>query len=156
MTVAKGWAVNPEPWMAAFDATRECAWKRVHLHSDNRRLVPDKPGVYVMCVTPRDIRLTGKLFENLTTAIYVGKATNLRVRFGQHIRGDRPGLKQAAQTFRRIDFYYTTLHQARLSYVEQCLIDALGPSVNSMNATRTKIGGEIKAHVEDGIPLRRS
>jgi len=59
------------------------------------------------------------------------------------------------QTFRNISFYYALIDTHNLSYVEQCLIDALGPSVNSINATRAKDGGEIKAQLLDGVQLRK-
>lgn len=155
MSVAKGWAIDQRPWLLAHKATQGCTWKRVNLHADNRPLVPDVPGVYVMCVNTRDLHLSGKLFEHLTAAIYVGQATSLRTRFGQHVRGDRPGLKQAIQTFRHISFYFTPLDKSELSSVEQCLIDALGPSVNAINATRAKSGEEIKAQLSQGVPLRK-
>lgn len=109
-----------------------------------------------MCVRTRDLHLSGKLFDNLMSAIYVGQAGNLKARFAQHVRGDRPGLKQALQTFRFVSFYYMVLNDKdQLSYVEQCLIDALGPSVNSINAMRAKQGGEIKARLRDGVSLRK-
>lgn len=153
MTAAKGWAIDPQPWLSVLDATKECTWRRVNLDADNRRLVPEEAGVYVMCVSTKDLHFAGKLFDALTAAIYVGQASNLRARFSQHVRGDRPGLKQAIQTFRRISFYFTTLDRGSLSHVEQSLIDALGPSVNAINATRAQVGGIIKAQLDDGVAL---
>jgi hypothetical protein len=60
------------------------------------------------------------------------------------------------QTFRTISFYYLVLEdKEQLSRVEQCLIDALGPSVNSINAMRARDGGEIKGQLLEGVPLRK-
>lgn len=156
MSLAKGWATDLKSWRRVSESTGSAEWKRVSLHPDNRSLIPSSPGVYVMCVRTRDLHLSGKLFESLMSAIYVGQATNLKVRFAQHVRGDRAGLKQAMQTFRTISFYYIVLKdRQQLSRVEQCLIDALGPSVNSINAMRAREGGEIKAQLLDGVPLRK-
>lgn len=156
MGPAKGWAIDLKPWRRISESLGSAEWKRVTLHSDSRDQVPPSPGVYVMCVRTRDLHLSGKLFDNLMSAIYVGQAGNLKARFAQHVRGDRPGLKQALQTFRFVSFYYMVLNDKdQLSYVEQCLIDALGPSVNSINAMRAKQGGEIKARLRDGVSLRK-
>jgi len=155
MTVPKGWAVNTEAWQAAFHTTQDCTWKRVGLHSDNRQQVPTTPGVYVMCVKPWGQHVSSILFDHLTNAIYVGQATNLRARFNQHVRGDRPGLRHAIETFRTITFYFAAVECDRLSLVEQSLIDALGPSVNAMNVTRVKNGETIRVQLNDPVPLRR-
>ena len=156
MAPAKGWATDLKSWRQVSESTGSAEWKRVTLHEDSRSQVPAKPGVYVMCVRTRDLHLPGKLFQNLMSAIYVGQAGSLKTRFAQHVRGDRPRLKQAMQTFRTISFYYIVLEdKQQLSRVEQCLIDALGPPVNSINVMRAKNGGEIKGHLLDGITLRK-
>jgi len=156
MAPAKGWATDLKSWRQVSESTGSAEWKRVTLHQDSRSQVPAKSGVYVMCVRTRDLHLPGKLFENLMSAIYVGQAGSLKTRFSQHVRGDRPGLRQAMQTFRTISFYYLVLEdKEQLSRVEQCLIDALGPSVNSINAMRARDGGEIKGQLLEGVPLRK-
>ena len=155
MATTKGWAIDQGSWKRVHEITYKTEWKRVSLNADNSSRVPAEAGVYVMCVTTRDLHLSGKLFDKLMSAIYVGQAMNLKTRFAQHVRGDRPGLKEAIQTFRNITFFYTVLDKAHLSYVEQCLIDALGPSVNAINAPRAKQGGDIRAQLLDGVPHRK-
>lgn len=155
MTVARGWAVDTHPWKVLNEAMKGRTWRRVNLHSDYRHRVPEHSGVYVMCVDATHLPVSGTLFDNLCTAVYVGKASSLRVRFGQHLIGDRAGLKQAIETFRRITFYFTSVDRSDLSYVEQSLIDALGPSVNAINASRATTGASIKARLHNGVALGR-
>ena len=154
MNLQKGWNLDLSAWQLLASLLQDLNWKSVPLASDSRQLVPPDPGVYVMCVGLRWLPISGGLFDRLSNAIYVGQSRDLRLRFSQHVHGDRRKVTQALLTFRSIEFHYAVAPLTQLSVIEQALIEALGPSAHERNQTRASLGSAITAKVGDAIALR--
>ena len=139
MSTRKGWSLVESDWKRLSDLAVDRPWHRTYLEKDYQSRVPKVSGVYLMCV---EAPIGGKVFDRLYNSVYVGQAINLRNRFNDHLRG-YGDVVFAKATFRRIDYWYTRAELAELSELEQCLIDALGPSANRGNALRARSGEPI-------------
>ena len=84
--------------------------------------------------------------KKLYNAIYAGQTTNLRQRFQNHVQG-YGNLIQAKNTFRRLDFWFTSVRSAELDEIEQLLLDTLGPTANIIN---------VKARIGEPMPAGRT
>ena len=122
-------------------------WKRTYLEDTYRHVVPTCPGVYLICSSVQDgITASGAsadLYRRLYNALYVGQTTNLRGRFGQHVRGYR-NVSKARTIFRRLDYWYAHVGKTDLDDVEQCFLDVLGPAANDRNVL-ARIGTPVPA-----------
>lgn len=141
--IRSGWALEAEPWEHLSEALAGRPWKRTYLERIYAQSVTTDSGVYVICASLQHLRVTGRLMDHLYSAVYVGQALDLRQRFGQHVAGYRE-VRQALRTFRRLDFWYAQVDRCELDECEQSLIDAIGPSVNSINV-RVRVGRPIPA-----------
>ena len=142
-----GWQLDASRWnrLAKVCGTRE--WTRTYLEDTYQDVVPNCPGIYLICSSVQDgITASGtptKLYGRLYNAVYVGQAENLRGRFGQHVRGYRK-VSKARAIFRRLDYWYTRVLKTELDAVEQCFLDVLGPAANDRNVV-ARVGTPIPA-----------
>ena len=107
-----------------------------------RASVSQKSGVYIICASMEYMTVSGGPLLRLYNAIYVGQTRCLRRRFREHVDGYR-SIRDAIVTFKRLDFWYTEAQVPDLNPFEQCLIDALGPVVNTIN---------VRVRVQDPVP----
>lgn len=151
-----GWQLEPSLWtrLGAVCSARE--WQRTYLEHTYRSTVPTVPGVYLICSSVRHgivaSGASGDLYGRLYNALYVGQAKNLRVRFGQHVRGYRK-ISKARMIFRRLDYWYATVPPAELDEVEQGFLDALGPAANDKNVLG-RVGNPVSAGSVGGRLMR--
>jgi len=138
-----GWRLDPKPWQRLAAVCRGQIWNRVYLEDDYRAQIPTEPGIYLICASPRHVLERSTLRDRLYTVVYVGQASDLRRRFRQHVRG-YGNVPAARSTFRRLDYWYTVASMHQLDRLEQCFIDALGPSANDRNVS-VRIGNSIPA-----------
>ena len=144
-----GWSLDALRWKSLETAAQYCEWSRVYLERDYASQVPTDCGVYLICACPTRIPVEGRIMEYLYNAVYAGQASNLRKRFRQHVRG-YGNVRDAIPIFRRLDFWYSQIRDDDIDNLEQCLIDALGPSANVKNV-RARIGNPLPAGRATGV-----
>jgi len=133
-----GWALEETRWKPLWLSMSGLQWNSLSLLRTNGALIPESCGVYMICASP--MRASEKVrVPPLYNAIYVGRSSNLRKRFGQHCTGYGE-VRQAKRTFRELNFHYTVAADEDAKRLESLLIDALGPSANL-------VGGQIKARI---------
>ena len=124
----------PRQWKT-FNRTLE--WCSVELDHDHKSWVPGTPGVYSLVVSAE---IAGHPCSSYL--MYVGRATNLRRRFGKYLneeRTKRSKIVRLLELYRdRISFVYSIVHNNVLEDTEEELIDALVPPCNS------KFTGELQ------------
>jgi hypothetical protein len=98
-------------------------------------------GVYAIC-TP-GTQLTQGLLGKLYNAVYVGQAVDLRQRFLDHARNPGRELQRACNAFRVLDFHYMTAPLGEIDYLEELLIECLGPSANQQRGIQARIGQPV-------------
>lgn len=155
--IRHGWQLNSTFWSRLANACGPRKWKRTYLEDTYRFSMPNAPGVYLICVSALDgLDTTGgehRLYKQLYNAIYVGQTTNLRNRFADHVRGNND-IRKARTIFRRLHFWYASAAKDELNDLEQCFLDALGPTANDRNVMAS-IGkpipaGSVKNHHKKG------
>lgn len=129
-----GWRLDVEAWRRLAAACEGRPWERTFLEPPYYSVVPNVAGVYVICASLNYMDLSSNLLDRLYNALYVGQSRDLRRRFNEHVNGYR-SMAKALVTFRRLDYWYTKVEASSLSFIEQRLIDALGPVANSINVT---------------------
>ena len=144
MSIQRGWSLDAQTWTTLASTITQNSWKRAYLTPDYQSRIPTHSGVYVMCVDTEFLPVEGPPFSKMYSAIYVGQAKNLRNRFNDHLRG-YADVRRARETFRRIHYWHTGVAEDRLSFVEQCLIDALGPTANRSNPIKAKSLDPVRA-----------
>lgn len=105
-------------------------WNNVALDHEWRSEVPDTKGIYSLVVEPE---IAGNL--SCSYLMYVGRATNLRKRFGDYLtreRTERPKVVRLLEMYTgHIFFYYSTDDNKDLKTTEEQLINAFVPPCNS-------------------------
>ena len=147
----RNWSFDRADWDALASFDQEVKWKAVPLEQGRKKNVPNTTGIYMLIVEPPK-KAKAKLLEklNLQTVVYVGQG-RLQDRFAQHVKGERPGVKDAQQVFDRIRFHYTPVPRDKLDELEGLLYKALGPPSNRIHPP----GVTIRATVaREGIPIR--
>lgn len=147
-----GWRLDLDTWKRLADACQGRPWQRTFLESAYEPLVPKAAGVYVICASVKYMDLSSNLLDQLYNALYVGQSRDLRRRFNEHIHGYR-SMAKALVTFRRLDYWYTKVETSSLSFIEQRIIDALGPVGNTINVT-ARINEPIPAGSASGSTKR--
>ncbi|MCY4274671.1 MAG: GIY-YIG nuclease family protein [Gammaproteobacteria bacterium] len=141
-----GWNLDPERWHDLERTISKYKWTRAYLERDFATSVPEESGIYVICASTSNIVANNnRLLKQAYNAIYAGQSTNLRRRFGSHVRGYGE-VKRAKNTFGQLDFWFSTIEKPFLSDVEQLFIDTFGPPANEKN---------VKVHIGNPIPAGR-
>ena len=127
-----GWSLEYEWWAQLEKALPASAWQKVRFRLLDEDSVPSSPGIYAMSAgTPLHVDGDGmSLFRQLHNVLYLGKSTNLRARFKQHVVTPKAELKQAMVCYGAPSFWFITVETARLDELEGLLIECLGPSAN--------------------------
>lgn len=128
-----GWSRAEQPWTmlreASFLARR---WRSSPFAAPWHDRIPAVAGVYVITGSPP---VTGP-FAKAWCPLYVGQTSNLRSRFGRHLKGDT-GVS-TIRLFTNLHFYYHVatddVDSSRLRHYEQLLQNAFGPIANTRNA----------------------
>lgn len=147
----KGWSIDTSDWSeleGALDAVSK--WHSVLLTPNDRQMVPERPGVYVICVRPpvfvRADQAT--VFDRLSSPIYIGRSrSSIRSRFIAHCVRPEPVLRAAKHCYKsvQIRFWYVELLPEHVKEVEALLIRCFGPSANLVSGT---IPGRMGAPVD--------
>lgn len=149
-----GWQSNQEVWkLIPRDLLFDKSWHYVEFAATSAVSIPiGEAGIYMICACPVGYRFSpshrnDNVFANLVTPIYVGKTTNLRVRFLNHCRNPSTRVKDAWSCYEdSLVFWYHVLPVERISSVEGVLIKCFGPPANGRAEA-------IEASIGEPIPI---
>lgn len=137
----KGWTIDPVHWeqLATLLGTR-ANWTSVILTTTASSMVPNRSGVYAICVRPpiATSPTHAAFFSELATPIYIGRSkSNIRDRFLKHCRSADLDLYGAKLCYSEsiLRFWFIELPRDHVHNVEAALIDCFGPSVNRRSET---------------------
>ncbi len=128
-----GWLLDRNAWHSARRTAKSQDWTKLPLNRTYSKHVPECPGVYMICVSGSPVEEESP-FSALYEVAYVGKATGLRKRFNDHVRG-YGDVVRVKEIFGRVDFWFTAAAVDRISEIESRLIDLLGPVANRVNGS---------------------
>ena len=85
----------------------------------------------MLCVRPPRVRIMLAPFEALTDVIYVGRSSNLRNRYENHLNTPSAKVRAARSTYAdSLRFWFLQLPEDQITMVEGILIDCFGPPAN--------------------------
>ena len=127
-----GWPLHSAEWDAVPDKIwKPNRWQSRPLGHASKSTIPTDSGVYMMCVRPPRAASLDRPLSALQEVIYVGKTTNLRRRYAQHLNTPSPKVQMARQTYSdSLRFWFLNLPLECYSTVESMLIDCFGPAAN--------------------------
>lgn len=134
--VRYGWSRVEHPWRELADASLPTRpWRSSPFAKAWHSQVPTAPGVYIITGSPP---IKGA-FSTAWCPLYVGQTSNLRSRFGHHLRGGTA--VSSLHIFADLRFFYLIVtgeeaETSNLRRYEQVLQDAFGPIANNINAIR--------------------
>lgn len=140
MASSKGWSLDGTHWDRVRDALAGKTWTQTYLEHSYSNTVPDGSGIYLICA---GAPVEERPFKKMYNCLYVGQSKNLNKRFKEHIAGYKDVVK-VKETYGRIEFWYASISNDKLSSTEQAVIDAVGPSANRSNALRAQIGRPVE------------
>lgn len=128
-----GWSRAEQPWQVLRETSLlEGRWGGSPFDGAWQDRIPASPGVYVITGSPP---VKGQ-FAQAWCPLYVGQTSNLRSRFGQHLKGGT-GVS-TIRLFANLRFCYHIVADGpaplRLRHYEQLLQAAFGPIANTRNA----------------------
>jgi len=133
-----GWSLDPAPWInfdkfTNLDDGYVLNWKIKPFDKFYKDSIPEKPGVYMICVKPPS---NPNFPKNFYTPIYIGRASeSIRSRFLYHLGSSAmPKVKKARILFSKdpdqIMFHFTKCLPEDVPTLESILIDCFGPTSN--------------------------
>jgi hypothetical protein len=122
----------------------------VRLTPGDKNVVPNGPGVYMVCASPpgyRQLRKkAGDVLKLLYAPVYVGKSKDLKARFTNHCLNPKSELVQGQKCFEgNLDFWFVQLASAEIHDLETSLIDCFGPPANLIAGIRARLGKPVPA-----------
>ena len=147
MSAGAGWSIDPEHWVKATELLGNFAPKRIPHTKTMRNIVPQQPGVYIICSGP--VQPHSELFDGTFNVLYVGKATNLQDRFWKHL-SPGTGVEKIRRCFGyKLEFRYVFEPDPdRRDLIEKAIFDAMGPPGNEISPKhyRGVVGPEVPAN----------
>lgn len=140
MASSKGWSLDKSDWTRVDAAFAGKDWTQTYLESSYSNAVSNAPGIYMICARSPS---QGRAFEKMYNCLYVGKSSNLKKRFKDHVIGYKDVVR-VKLAYGRLEFWFATMTSEELSSAEQAVMDAFGPSANRSNAVRAQIGKPIE------------
>ncbi len=137
----KGWSTRESDWdFFRSEELSRAAWQEVRFTSASASFVPQKRGVYMLV-----FRVKGTIqsppFSEFSAPLYVGHSTKLKQRFKQHSNTNRGDNIRGKISYGKLQqglvFCYAVYPEYsvdQLKRLEQGLISAFGPPLNSINA----------------------
>lgn len=145
--MSTGWSLDPQCWEIFSGVVPGLTFISFQLRIENEVVIPEASGIYIICSRPSTVsnNFSGKLWTTLYNAQYVGKSTNLRKRFKEHVIGYKDVAK-VKSLYRHVDFWYAQVAQDRLEVTEGYIWDVLRPAANKIKPGRAKFGAGVPAN----------
>ena len=145
-----GWLMSREIWKRMAKSIRGLQWKETLFTAVGVRVLPQLPGLYVICVTPP---FASPRFKRLAlhNPMYIGKTDNLSRRLGEHL--DRPdkNIEQLRTQFcAELSLWYAEASIDRIETIETEMVFCFLPAANR----EIKIPAKVSIRGFDG-PRRR-
>ncbi len=146
MTLDKGWTLDYDRWHDLSQIVDDVSWKCVPLDIAHKSVVPDTPGVYMICgKTPV---LCSHPFNKFFNVLYVGLSeSSVRSRFRSHCSKPERDVVNAKKLYKlvgsKMSFYFAAMSNQRVNSCELHLIECFGPSANRQSGNKKKIKGKL-------------
>lgn len=143
-----GWPLGGAEWeKLPSEVLGNAIWQSRAFGYATKENIPTSSGVYLMCGRPPNGPTLAEPFSGLMEILYVGKANNLKRRFGEHLNTPSPKVRAARNTYSNsLQFWFSTIPESRIDLVESLLIECFGPPANDRPGT--------VATLELGEPVR--
>ena len=127
-----GWPLSKSDWDSLpLEVCSNPHWQYRPLGPASRTSVPPTTGVYMLCARPPRAALMRRPFADMLEVLYVGRSTNLRNRYADHIHTPSPKVRAARRTYSdSLLFWFLHVEEAYLAVVETLLINCFGPPAN--------------------------
>ncbi len=134
----EGWNLGLEAWKVLEEEVSRHSGGKLKLAKAFTASVPEVSGIYVICLNPRP---QGSSFlSSLYNAVYVGQATNLRMRFKDHIDG-KTSVAPVLRAFINLEYWYLKCPDDELNILEKHIYDVIGPKANKVSPPfKAKVG----------------
>ncbi len=133
----KTWSVKNIHWESLPEEFLNGNWRKVSYVSSSSRLVTEKGGIYMYCVSIPNAN--NKLLDQIRTPIYVGISNNLRRRFKNHLR-KKEILEMAECYGNKLTFLFLKIDPYVKKDIqntfEQPMIDCFGKVVNKIDSVK--------------------
>ena len=133
-----GWSLRKSDWNSLSSmlsqTNQQLKWRQCPLEKIHRNIIPEEPGVYMLCLSPPYCEQYFDTELPIFNALYRGSTGNLRKRFNNYTRKQNISSDRAKYFLGNfaaiITFVYTTCSESKMKQIEGRLIDAFGPSAN--------------------------
>ena len=157
MALQKSWSLESAKWAELFrllSTSENIDFKQAPFIPGAQLSIPAESGVYLVVAKPiihlqgNPIRNPSMKLRELQNVLYVGRSSNLRKRFGEHINGG-PGTTSVAditRCFAGLTFWWLTVSGGETQELEDLLIRTFGPPANKVNGLQGTWGQSRSAN----------
>ena len=126
------WTFEKLHWDNLRKVMKRTRWSRTRLDPLYQDNVPERPGVYAICLKLRTMNFNQRPFKDLYEVIYVGRSEDsVRERFLRHCRSPERRVRDAKECFGdNLEYWYTEVNLDQVRELEARLIKCFGPPAN--------------------------
>ena len=151
MSLQKAWSLEPAKWAQLFrllPADENSDFKQVPFVSGAQLSVPTDSGVYLVVAKPiihiqgNPVRNPSIKLRELQNVLYVGRSSNLRKRFLEHINGgpNTTSVADITRCFSSLTFWWIAVGSSATRELEDLFIRTFGPPANKVNSLQGSWG----------------
>lgn len=128
----KGWTLEKQNWNDLLTVLTGTNWARTKLDILYKNRIPERPGVYVICLNLGTMNFTQRPFKDIYEIIYVGRSeSSVQSRFVSHCNKPLRGVREAKDCFgNNLEFWYTEVDYNKIREIEARIIQCFGPPAN--------------------------
>ena len=132
-----GWTLEKQNWEDLLKVISDTHWSHTKLDTLYQNKVPERPGVYAICLKLKTMDFNQRPFRDLYEVIYVGRSeTSVRSRFVKHSSSPVRGVRDAKECFGdNLEYWYTEVNRDQVRELEARLIQCFGPPANLREET---------------------
>ena len=127
-----GWTLEKQNWDDLLIVLTGTKWSRTKLDTLYKNRIPNRPGVYAICLNLGAMGFTQRPFKDIYEVIYVGRSeSSVRTRFVSHCNKPVRGVREAKECFgNNLEYWYTEVDQDKIREIEARIIQCFGPPAN--------------------------
>lgn len=131
--------ISREYWERMAQSIRGLQWKRTRLTQGGLKLVPNRPGVYIICAKPPRVPVSFQKL-GLYNPMYIGKTDNLSERIGTHLNRPDENIEELREHFSaELSLWYAVADARDIESIEDDMIFCFWPAANR----KIKIMGRV-------------
>lgn len=109
---------------------RGLQWKRTRLTQGGLKLVPNRPGIYIICAKPPCVSASFREL-GLCNPMYIGKTKNLSERIGAHLNRPDKNIEELRENFSaELSLWYAVADVRDIESIEDGMIFCFWPAAN--------------------------